>query len=113
DGEKDHTYRLAAGRLSATRRVAQRQATARRPGPALPTPPRAPLAGPAATPIRPPPPAPPKGSVRQAAAMPTIRYCVDKLMATPNIVPRPKSVASHRKGGIDSDLWIGWVEPVC
>src|SRR4029077_18634326 len=24
-----------------------------------------------------------------------------------------KSVASHRKGGIERDLWIGWVETVC
>jgi hypothetical protein len=26
---------------------------------------------------------------------------------------RPKSVASHRKGGIERDLWIGWAEPAC
>jgi len=38
------------------------------------------------------------------------------LPATPKaraVPARPKSVASHRKGGIERDLWIGWVEPVC
>ena len=38
------------------------------------------------------------------------------LPATPQaraVPARPKSVASHRKGGIERDLWIGWVEPIC
>ena len=37
------------------------------------------------------------------------------LPPTPKVkaVPaRPKSVASHRKGGIERNLWFGWVEPV-
>ena len=38
------------------------------------------------------------------------------LPATPKaraVPARPKSVVSHCKGGIERDLWIGWVEPVC